>query len=55
MQTLLRSELFFMIVDAEVFLFFLLSFLASKVEAISCIIMSEGICIYIQAEVGTSV
>lgn len=35
--------------------FFLLSFLASKVEAISCIIMSEGICIYIQAEVGTSV
>lgn len=35
--------------------FFLLSFLASKVEAISCVIMSEGICIYIQAEVGTSV
>lgn len=29
--------------------FFLLSFLASKVEAISCIIMSEGICIYIHA------
>lgn len=25
------------------YLFFLLSFLASKVEAISCIIMSEGI------------
>lgn len=45
----------FMIVNAEVSLFFLLSFLASKVEAISCIIMSEGICIYIQAEVGTSV
>lgn len=45
----------FMIVNAEVSLFFLLSFLASKVEAISCIIMSGGICIYIQAEVGTSV
>lgn len=37
-----------MIVNAGVSLFFSLSFLASKVEPISCIIMSGGICIYIQ-------
>lgn len=46
----------FMIVNAEVSLFFYFLFLrVLKVEAISCIIMSGGICIYIQAEVGTSV
>lgn len=37
-----------MIVKCRSISFFSLSFLASKVEPISCIIMSGGICIYIQ-------